>query len=174
MRIIAFTSEAIGIVVENMFTLYSSSSLTACYCCSAAKSCTTLWPHGLQHPRLPCPSPPLRVCSNSCPLSQWSSFARILKTPQFIDLSFLLGKVRIRIAFSFLFKEKFLNWSIVVLQCLWVQQNDSVLYCVCTRACVCVCINFFRFFSIMGYYTILNIVICAMQWVLTVYLLYMW
>ena len=28
-------------------------------------------PHGLQHTRLPCPSPSPRVCSNSCPLSQW-------------------------------------------------------------------------------------------------------
>ena len=27
--------------------------------------------HGLQHTRLPCPSPSLRVCSNSCPLSRW-------------------------------------------------------------------------------------------------------
>ena len=27
---------------------------------------------GLQHARLPCPSPFPRVCSNSCPLSQWS------------------------------------------------------------------------------------------------------
>ena len=27
--------------------------------------------HGLQHSRLPCPSPSPRVCSNSCPLSQW-------------------------------------------------------------------------------------------------------
>ena len=27
-------------------------------------------PHGLQHARLPCPSLPPRVCSNSCPLSQ--------------------------------------------------------------------------------------------------------
>ena len=26
---------------------------------------------GLQHARLPCPSPSPRVCSNSCPLSQW-------------------------------------------------------------------------------------------------------
>ena len=29
------------------------------------------WPHGLQHARLPCPSPSLRICSNSCLLSQW-------------------------------------------------------------------------------------------------------
>ena len=31
----------------------------------------SLWHHGLQHPRLPCPSPAPRVCSNSCPSSQW-------------------------------------------------------------------------------------------------------
>ena len=30
-----------------------------------------MWPHGLQHTRLPCPSPTPRACSNSCPLSQW-------------------------------------------------------------------------------------------------------
>ena len=31
----------------------------------------SLWPHGLQHTRLPCASLSHRVCSNSCPLSQW-------------------------------------------------------------------------------------------------------
>ena len=31
----------------------------------------SLQPHGLQHARLPCPSPTPRACSNSCPLSQW-------------------------------------------------------------------------------------------------------
>ena len=31
----------------------------------------SLWPHGLQHTRLPCPSPSPGACSNSCPLSQW-------------------------------------------------------------------------------------------------------
>ena len=30
-----------------------------------------LQPHGLQHTRLPYPSPTPRVCSNSCPLSRW-------------------------------------------------------------------------------------------------------
>ena len=29
----------------------------------------SLWPHGLQHARLPCPSPTPGACSNSCPLS---------------------------------------------------------------------------------------------------------
>ena len=31
----------------------------------------SLWPHGLQYARLPCPSPTLGACSNSCPLSRW-------------------------------------------------------------------------------------------------------
>ena len=31
----------------------------------------SLRPHGLQHARLPCPSPTPRACSNSCPSSQW-------------------------------------------------------------------------------------------------------
>ena len=31
----------------------------------------SLWPHGLQHTGLPCPSPSPGACSNSCPLSQW-------------------------------------------------------------------------------------------------------
>ena len=33
--------------------------------------CKSLWPHGLQHTRLPCPSPTPGGCSNSCPLSRW-------------------------------------------------------------------------------------------------------
>ena len=31
----------------------------------------SLQPHGLQHPRLSCPSPSSGVCSNWCPLSRW-------------------------------------------------------------------------------------------------------
>ena len=31
----------------------------------------SLWPHGLQHDRLPCPSPTPGVYPNSCPLSRW-------------------------------------------------------------------------------------------------------
>ena len=31
----------------------------------------SLWPHGLQHARPPCPSPTPRACSNLCPSSQW-------------------------------------------------------------------------------------------------------
>ena len=31
----------------------------------------SLWPHGLQHARPPCPSPTPRVYSSSCPLNWW-------------------------------------------------------------------------------------------------------
>ena len=31
----------------------------------------SLWPHGLQHARPPCPSPTPGACSNSCPSRQW-------------------------------------------------------------------------------------------------------
>ena len=31
----------------------------------------SLWPNGLQHAWLPCPSPTPGACSNSCPWSQW-------------------------------------------------------------------------------------------------------
>ena len=31
----------------------------------------SLWPHGLQHARPPCPAPTPEVYTNSCPLSQW-------------------------------------------------------------------------------------------------------
>ena len=42
-------------------------STICCGCGSVTKSGLTLWPHGLQHPRLPCLP---RSCSNSCPLDQ--------------------------------------------------------------------------------------------------------
>ena len=35
----------------------------------------SLWPHGLQHARLPCPSPTPGAYSNSYPLSQWCSMS---------------------------------------------------------------------------------------------------
>ena len=31
----------------------------------------SLWPHGLQHVRLPCPSPTPAAYSNSCPSNRW-------------------------------------------------------------------------------------------------------
>ena len=48
-------------------------SFNCCYCCCciALVVSDSLRPHGLQHTRLPCPSPTPRACSNSCPSSQW-------------------------------------------------------------------------------------------------------
>ena len=39
------------------------------FSCSAVSN--SLRPHGLQHTRLPSPSPSPRACSNSCPSSRW-------------------------------------------------------------------------------------------------------
>ena len=57
--------------------LSKSTSLSSLYytasphCCCCSVMFNSLWPHGLQHTRLPCPSLSPWVCSNSCPLSQW-------------------------------------------------------------------------------------------------------
>ena len=53
----------------------------------------SLWPHELQHTRLPCPSLCPGVCSNSCPLSWWchptisSSVALVSFHPQSFSAS---------------------------------------------------------------------------------------
>ena len=49
-----------GIFLHTMLLLFSHSVVS-----------NSLWLHGLQHARLPCPSPSAEVCSNSCPLSPW-------------------------------------------------------------------------------------------------------
>ena len=49
------------------------------FCCPAMSD--SLWPHGLQHTRLPCPSPSPEVCPSSCPLHQWYHPAIILWCP---------------------------------------------------------------------------------------------
>ena len=57
---------------------------------SVAQSCLTLWLHGLQHTRLPCPSPTSGVYSNSCPLSQWchpTISSSVIPSPPAFNLS---------------------------------------------------------------------------------------
>ena len=62
--------------------------LVPCCCCCSVVMSDSLQPHGLQHPSLPCPLVSPRVCSNSCPLSQWchltisSSVAPFSSCPQ--------------------------------------------------------------------------------------------
>ena len=63
------------------------------HCCLVAQSCRTLRPHGLQHTRLPSPSLPPKVLSNSCPSSQRcyltisSSIAPFYPCPQYFPAS---------------------------------------------------------------------------------------
>ena len=47
----------------------TAESLLLLFNCSVLSD--SLWPHGLQHARLSCPSLSPGVCSNSCPLSRW-------------------------------------------------------------------------------------------------------
>ena len=55
------------------FTVWATTEsqmwLSVRFSCSVMSD--SLQPHGLQHARLPCPSPTPRVYSNSCPLSRW-------------------------------------------------------------------------------------------------------
>ena len=53
------------------FTCFNCIRAKLLWFSSVAQSCLTLQPHGLQHARLPCPSPTPGACSNSCPLSRW-------------------------------------------------------------------------------------------------------
>ena len=54
--------------VGNVEKFMENSKLVQFSCSFVSDS---LQPHGLQHGRLPCPSPTPRACSNSCPSSHW-------------------------------------------------------------------------------------------------------
>ena len=53
--------------LSKLITSYLSQKVSFCYL--ALSMSDSLWPHGLQHTRLPRPSSSPGVCSNSCPLS---------------------------------------------------------------------------------------------------------
>ena len=52
-----------------VFTVQWSESVISLFSHSVMSD--SLWPHGLQHARLLCPSPSARACSNLCLLSWW-------------------------------------------------------------------------------------------------------
>ena len=52
----------------------------------------SLWPHGLQHARPPCPSPTPRVYSNSRPLSQWCHLTISSSSPSPASGSFQMSQ----------------------------------------------------------------------------------
>ena len=57
--------EFIKIKNSNIWEIFSSVQI------SLSIQSESLQPHGMQHTRIPCPSPTPRACSNSCPSSQW-------------------------------------------------------------------------------------------------------
>ena len=57
----------LGLDLENLSYFFSG----CLFLFSPSVVSDSLWPHGLQHARLPCPSPSPRACSNLCPLSWW-------------------------------------------------------------------------------------------------------
>ena len=54
----------------------------------------SLWPHELQHVRLPCPSPTPGVYPNSCPLSRWCHLTILSCHPLFL-LPSILPNIRV-------------------------------------------------------------------------------
>ena len=56
-----------SVIVVWKIECYSDFSIQ--FSCSVVSD--SLWPHGLQHTRLPCPSQTPRAFSNSCPPSRW-------------------------------------------------------------------------------------------------------
>ena len=60
--------QCIGCLIV-FFLIHSNLIHSLLFSCSVMSN--SLWPCGLQHTRLLCPSPSPRVCSNSCPLSWW-------------------------------------------------------------------------------------------------------
>ena len=76
-----------GVLSENYGWFLDMSSVQF----SPSVMSNSLQPHGLQHARLPCPSPTPRACSNSCPLSRWChptiSSCRALLFPPLFFLS---------------------------------------------------------------------------------------
>ena len=61
----------ISCTADRSFTVWATTEAQADHQFSCSVTSDSLWPHGLPHTRLPCPSPTLRACSNSCPLSRW-------------------------------------------------------------------------------------------------------
>ena len=55
----------------------------------------SLWPHGLQHSRLSCPSPSPRVCSNSCPLSWWCYLNHLILCCPLLLLPLIFPSIRV-------------------------------------------------------------------------------
>ena len=135
----------------------------------------SLWPHGLQQARPPCPSPTPGAYSNSCSLSQWchptisssvgpfSSYPQSLLAWVFFSESSLCMRWPTYWSFSFSIipsKEHpgLISFRMDWLDLLAVQGTlKSLLQHHTSKA------YSFIFFSFIGYFKILNIVPCVIQ-----------
>ena len=107
---------------------------------------SSLWHHGLQHARHPCPSVSPRVCSNSCPLSWWcnanisSSVAPFSSCPQSFPASVFSSESALHIrwpkywGFSFSFSPsiEYSGWIITLLW--WRSLHNSMKLWAMARA----------------------------------------
>ena len=55
----------------------------------------SLWPHGLQHARTPCPSPTPQACSDSCPLSRWCPSNHLILCRPLLLLPSIFPSIRV-------------------------------------------------------------------------------
>ena len=60
-----------SIIINDKISKYSPHAIQLLLLLSRSVVSDSLWPHGPQHSRPPCPSPTPGACSNSCPLSRW-------------------------------------------------------------------------------------------------------
>ena len=88
-----------------------SHTLTSVQFSSVAQPCLTLWPHGLQHARPPCPSPTPGVYSNSCPLSQWSPSNHLILCHPLLLLPSIFPSIRVFSNESVLHIRRPKDWS---------------------------------------------------------------
>ena len=75
----------------------------------------SLWPHGLQHTRLPCPSPTPGACSNSCSLSQWChqttlSCRALLLLPSIFSIIRVFSSESVLYIFNFFHHQGLFQW----------------------------------------------------------------
>ena len=55
----------------------------------------SLWPHGLQHTRFPCPSPSPRVCSNSCPFKSMLPSNHLILCCPLLCMPLIFSSIRV-------------------------------------------------------------------------------
>ena len=138
----------------------------------------SLWPHGLQHARPPCPSPTPGIYPNSCPLSRWCHptisssvipFSSCLQSfpasgsfpmsqlftsggQSFGVLASASGELSILSQLLFLkFTDRFLKNFYFILEYCWLTVLCWIpVYSKMIQLCVYIYLFFFKFFSHLG------------------------